>query len=91
VKRGSILGQFGGRLVFDRDDHDFVAFTSRRFESEQRKAAIAGDESVTHEDLFDEAAIGRAKESQQFLHLGGLRNLFFDASQSLRGVQAGIR
>ncbi len=37
VQRGGVLRQFGRRFVFDRDDHDFMAFTARGFQSAARE------------------------------------------------------
>src|SRR4051812_16307707 len=46
VERLRQLGQFGGGLVLNCDDHHLVSLAASRLEREGREAAIAGDESV---------------------------------------------
>ena len=48
MKGGGVLLKFGSSFVFNGYYHDFVTFAARGFESEQREAAVAGNESVTH-------------------------------------------
>ena len=68
-----------------------MSFAARRFESEQRKAAVARNESValTHGSLLHKPALGRADEFEQVLYLPRLRNLLLNAGERLRGIEAG--
>ena len=97
---GKIVAITGGARGIGRATASaLVAQGARIFESQQGKAAIAGNEPVLHavEDegrggmLFHNSAPGFADEGQQLIHFRASRNLIANPRHGLRSIQTRAR